>query len=198
MKSVTLVLAENHTWESTGLEQMLRMIRFVNVVAVVEDYEDLLPTIREKLPRALVLDLLLTEDPNDTRVIQLIPTLKHDWPGMKIIAVTNFGNLVEPARHAGADRADLKSNIADTEGYRHLLARLFRIPDSEVISPVELTAKQAQVLKLGSQGLTDKQIAKATNTTRGNIQKHWQKIYTKLGAQNRPEAIALAKDLRII
>jgi DNA-binding CsgD family transcriptional regulator len=59
--------------------------------------------------------------------------------------------------------------------------------------PYGLTPSQLDVLRLLAEGLTNLQIANRRGTTEGTVKVHLDKVYRKLGVQNRTQAILLAK-----
>ncbi len=60
-----------------------------------------------------------------------------------------------------------------------------------------LTQREAQVLALTADGLTNAEIARELSVSAGTVKKHLDNVYQKLGARNRTEAvtIALARNL---
>jgi len=62
----------------------------------------------------------------------------------------------------------------------------------------DLTAREAEVLRLVAAGWTNQQIADALFITRKTASVHVSNIMGKLGATNRGEAVALAQRLGIV
>jgi DNA-binding NarL/FixJ family response regulator len=61
-----------------------------------------------------------------------------------------------------------------------------------------LTRRQREVLGLVADGLSTDQIAAASNISPGTVKSHLQAIFARLGATNRSEAIAIAKDRGVL
>jgi len=59
-------------------------------------------------------------------------------------------------------------------------------------SPEALTERETEVLRLLSQGRTNKQIARSLNTTEQTIKSHVSRILSKLGVQSRTQATLYA------
>jgi DNA-binding CsgD family transcriptional regulator len=55
-----------------------------------------------------------------------------------------------------------------------------------------LTARQVEILRLVADGSTNRQIARALTISEGTTRTHLANIYTKLGASNRTQALAVA------
>jgi DNA-binding NarL/FixJ family response regulator len=77
----------------------------------------------------------------------------------------------------------------------NLAARLIgqRISDNSLEPPIEaLTSREQEVLELMSQGLPNKQIARALQISEHTVKFHISAVFAKLGAASRTEAIGLA------
>jgi len=59
------------------------------------------------------------------------------------------------------------------------------------LSSGRLTPRQAQILALASNGLSDKQIAKRLGVTHRTVRTHFEKLFLDRGIRNRSQAIAL-------
>jgi DNA-binding NarL/FixJ family response regulator len=59
--------------------------------------------------------------------------------------------------------------------------------------PYGLTPSELDVLRLLAEGLTNLQIARRRNCTEGTVKVHLDKVYRKLGVENRTQAILVAK-----
>lgn len=55
---------------------------------------------------------------------------------------------------------------------------------------VELTSREEEVIILMAEGLVDKEIAQKLRISMRTVQSYNVKIYIKLGAKNRPHAVA--------
>lgn len=84
------------------------------------------------------------------------------------------------------------------------LRRTYSVPEHEmgaigaqpIIDP--LTARELEVLRLLKDGHTNQRMADQLIVSPGTVKKHLDNIYQKLGAHNRTEAIARARDLGIL
>ncbi len=59
---------------------------------------------------------------------------------------------------------------------------------------MQLTSREKQVLALAMTGLSDKSIAKWIGVSPRTVNSHLQRIYIKIGAKNRTEAIFRSHD----
>jgi DNA-binding CsgD family transcriptional regulator len=71
-------------------------------------------------------------------------------------------------------------------------------PPSDERGPNDLTAREAEVLRLVAEGWTNQQIAEALFITRKTASVHVSNIMGKLGASNRAEAAAIAHRLGMV
>jgi DNA-binding CsgD family transcriptional regulator len=81
------------------------------------------------------------------------------------------------------------------EGWRTLLLDELpadHLPSVESLLALGLTNRQAQVLRLLASGTSTQTIADQLHLSPATIRKHLENIYTRLGAQSRTEAVAMA------
>jgi len=60
------------------------------------------------------------------------------------------------------------------------------------MSASQLTNRQLEILRSVTRGLTNENIAAQLGITKVCVKKHLTKIFTKIGAANRSEAVAIA------
>jgi LuxR family maltose regulon positive regulatory protein len=70
--------------------------------------------------------------------------------------------------------------------------------DPELTLPEPLSSREVEVLRLLAAGLTNREIAGALSISPETVKRHTAGIYGKLGAGNRTEAAARARDLGIL
>jgi LuxR family maltose regulon positive regulatory protein len=69
-------------------------------------------------------------------------------------------------------------------------------PNSELIEP--LSEREIEVLQLIAQGLSNREVGDRLYLTLNTVKAHSRTIYSKLGVNNRTQAVAKARSLRII
>ncbi len=67
-------------------------------------------------------------------------------------------------------------------------------PMSAHAAPVELTAREREVIELIARGKSDSVIAQTLSLSRNTVRNHVARLYAKIGAHNRSEAIVWARD----
>ncbi len=70
--------------------------------------------------------------------------------------------------------------------------------DHDKINSLEITSREYEVLELISKGFSNKEIADQLFLSESTIKTHVSKLFVKLDAKRRTQAITIAKDLRII
>ena len=63
---------------------------------------------------------------------------------------------------------------------------------------MKLTDREAEVLKLATQGLLNKQIARALGIGEKTVKAHLGRVYERLGVTNRADAVAWALDAELV
>lgn len=105
--------------------------------------------------------------------------------------------LLREAR-AALQRAPLKRGLALYAG-RLLIAAGEAAGDEDQHGLIEpLTPRELQILRLVAQGASNGEIAARLIISPGTVKAHTNRIYGKLGARNRTEAAARARDLALV
>lgn len=74
---------------------------------------------------------------------------------------------------------------------------LYPLPDLQPLVE-ELTERETDVLHLLAEGMTNEEIADALTVATGTIKAHNHHIFGKLGVTNRTQAVARARELRLL
>lgn len=85
-------------------------------------------------------------------------------------------------------------------GYVSRLLAAFPVSSVRGSSPLvePLTRRELEVLRLVAQGASNRAIAESLVVTTGTIKTHVSRIMGKLGARNRTEAVARARELDML
>jgi DNA-binding CsgD family transcriptional regulator len=115
-------------------------------------------------------------------------------PGLLLLATAR---LLRPGSHRAAgrsERADRRDDVAPTT------AATPSTPVDEDLGPPggDLTDREREVLRLLGTGRTHSEIAKDLFVAPGTVKAHVNNIYRKLDARNRTEALAHARELRLV
>lgn len=153
-------------------------------------------------PDVVLMDIHLPDESGITCTARLTEKL----PGLQVIMVTVYKNidLIFQALKAGACGYILKrfrpqeiiQAIAEvraggapmTSEIARMLVQSFRAPS--VVPDAGLTAREAELLELLTEGLSNKEIAQRTSIAAGTVRNHLASIFKKLHVRCRTEAAA--------
>ena len=152
--------------------------------------------------------------------IEATQIIKTKYPQIKIIMLTVFDNdeNIFNAIKAGADGyllkevnpKDLHQGILETLNGGATMTpsiamktlKLFRNPidfqTKNIEEDIKLTTREVEVLEQLAKGLKYNNIAENLFLSTGTVRKHVENIYTKLQVHNKLEAIAKAKNSKLI
>ena len=191
-----LVIADDHPLFLMGLGYALRDQGF-EVLAQASDGLSALSACLKHQPDAALLDVKM---PGMTG-IEVCARLKRDAPGVVSILITTFSEpaIVQAARDAGARGYVSKETPPDdlARQLREIVARpdQSRLPQ---VSVPRLTPRETDVLPLLAQGYSNKEIARSLGVSPDTIKDHLARLYTKLDAGDRTQAVSRARTLGLI
>lgn len=209
---IRVVLADDHAAVRQGVRQFLETSDRIEVIAEAADGVEALHLIQERQPDVAVLDIQMPGHSGIevTRAVRaarlptavLILTAFDDDPYVRAVLEAGANGYVLKT----ADAAEIIQAVADVhEGRsvldpaiaRRLLAQFSRL---EVRSlPTEaLTERELEVLRLTAKGYTNKAIGKQLAISDRTVQGHLAKIYDKLHATSRTEAVMRGVTLGLV
>ena len=149
-------------------------------------------------PDVIVMDLVMPKMGGVKATTEILSKL----PDTRILILTSFGTSEELSRvfSAGATGAILK-NTANSA----LVSSIRRIAKgNRVVSPeienmlaneppiLELSSRQRDILESLTRGLTNNEIAMQFKISPESVKTHIAKLFEKIGAGNRSEAVSIA------
>jgi DNA-binding CsgD family transcriptional regulator len=72
------------------------------------------------------------------------------------------------------------------------------IRDEGRLEALGITPRELEVLELIAQGLSNKEIAARVHVSENTVKTHSSRVFDKLGARRRTQAVQLGKELRLI
>ena len=186
MDKIKVLVADDHAIVRTGLVSLLSRFADIDVVGEASNGS-----------AAVTKSARLMPD-----VVAATAELHERFPEIKILVLTSFGTSEDIAKAlaAGASGALLKS-VPNSE----IVSAIRRIAASKrVVSPEiehmlendppvpDLSPRQRDILESITRGLTNAQIALQLDISPESVKTHIAKLFEKLDAANRSEAVSIA------
>jgi DNA-binding NarL/FixJ family response regulator len=209
---IRVVLADDQRVVREGLGTLLGLIGGIEVVGTAADGHEALALALKFRPDVVLMDLRMPrcDGIEATRLLR-----EHD-AGIKVLVLTTYADdrSVIDALRAGARgyltkdagaaeiRAALERVISgqpaiDPAVQQHLLDAITAGgpgPDAEVAPkfPDGLTAREAEVLRLIAQGLSNAEIADRLMVSQTTVKSHVNHVFAKIGVRARAQAVTYA------
>lgn len=213
----TLVFSE-HTLLRQGLSRLLDEQVSGSSSEEAANLEQALVRIQMSSSRGPQVVLLHVSNPPTTQ-LQTLRTLREVAPSIPVVLLVEAveDEVIVAALQAGAagcldmavDAASLvraldeaaKGEIALSESFARRLARMIGAGRNghERHAPVDaLTAREAEILSLLADGLTNREIASSLFVSESTVRAHLRTVTQKLGVNNRVHAVARALQLGMV
>lgn len=203
---IRIAIVDDHELVREGVRAMLGDDPDFQIVGERDSAEDIADFVSETRPDIVLLDARLPgfSGPEACRILGIT------HPDVRVIILTVYSDdvLVEESIRAGArgyvikdiERFDLKQAIRAV--YRgeavispaiaqRLMDRVRENADSTANLPV-LNERQTQILRLITEGYSNKEIATRVHLSENTVKSHVQDIFAKLKVRNRVEAAITA------
>lgn len=204
---IRVVLAEDHAVVRAGIEQLLQAQHDIEVVGVAVDGVDAIAVARSHKPDVIVMDLSM---PNLDGVAATRRILE-ELPETRVLILTSFSDRerIEDAVDAGAIGYVLKDTEPEdlvkavrsaARGDAPLDPRAAKVlleRRGVARSPMSLTNREAEVLALVANGMTNKLIARRLAISERTVKAHLTKVFQALGVTDRTQAALLAQRMGI-
>ena len=210
--SVTRVLiVDDHAIVRRGIQMLLDTDPAIQIIGEAKDCQDAVRQAKSLQPDVILMDLVMPHGGG----IEAIENIKRYSPDLKIIVLTTFGDesRVKAAMEAGADGYLLKDADGDAllqavhaarqgampihpQVAHHLVRTLTK--REEMNGSASLTEREKEILRLVSQGLSNKAIAQDLSLSVGTVKIHVSHILDKMGVSNRTEASMRALQMGLI
>lgn len=217
MNPIKILIVDDQALFREGLHTLLSVQSDIEVVAEAGNGEEALRLAAQYRPNVILMDLRMPVMDGVTATRRL----RELYPECKVIVLTTFDDdedIFEGMR-AGAVGYLLKDVSSEklfeaihatSRGEYFLLpsitakvmaefSRLSRPApksDFELVDP--LSAREIEILRLVSTGLSNKEIAEKLVIAEGTVKNHLTNILAKLSAKDRMQAVIKARDLGII
>lgn len=213
--------AETHPW-ATGLGQNNSPMIFIEVAHLslaailiaqgtthsLAEAGNLLTSLREfcvqthnvwHLVEIIALEALLFNERGEHQkaLAKLEEAIRHAWPGGYLRVFVDLGTpmqtLLSELRRREVEPGYIDQILESFPSRQTAIAR-----DDQTDLRDLLTQREAEILELLAQRLTNREIAERLVLSTGTVKQHLYNTYQKLNVNNRRQAIAAAKDLGLL
>ena len=198
MEPIKILIADDHAIVRMGLMTLLDAQEGFKVVGAACDGRQAVARALKLRPDVIVMDLVMPKKDG----IAATAELHEKLPTARCIILTSFGTADElrPAIKAGAAGILLKSsaNSKLVSAIRKVAAGKTVIADdvehllSDEEKTPDLSPRQREILESITRGLSNAEIALPLDISDESVKTHMTKLFAKLGAANRSEAVAIA------
>ena len=209
---IRVLLVDDQRVVREGLGTVLGLLEGVDIVGYAVDGEQAVELANTLRPDVVLMDLRMPRCDG----VEATRRIHHHNPEIKVIVLTTFADdrSVLDALRAGA-RGYLTKDASsdqilqalrqvahgqaaiDPAVQHHLLTALTATPPQQPqghdgLLPDGLTEREAEVLRLMAQGLSNGQIAETLFVSQSTVKTHINNLFAKTGARDRAQAVSYA------
>jgi DNA-binding NarL/FixJ family response regulator len=212
-ETITVVLADDQRVVREGLSMVLGLMPDVEVLGSASDGQEAIELVERLAPQVVLMDLRMPRVDGVAATQQI--SERH--PSTKVVVLTTYADdhTVIQALRAGALgfltkdatskqirdalRAAVRGEAAIDPAVQHHLvnsiartAPLAWVPPDQSRLPDGLTPREASVLALIAEGLSNAEIADRLTVSETTVKSHINHLYAKTGARDRAQAVTYA------
>ena len=198
MDNIRVLIADDHAIVRTGLAALLDTEPGIEVVGEAADGAAAVKTALKLRPDVVIMDLMMPVMDG----VEATGQIHAKLPETKVLLLTTstVSDDLSKAIENGATGAITKSmdndilvrTIREVAAGRSAIAKeIAKIISKDPPVP-KLTDRQYEILKYVVKGLSNGEIARQFDIAEITVKNHVTAIFTKLGASNRQEAVAIA------
>lgn len=209
-----VLVADDQTVVREGIVMLLGLLPGIEVVGAAADGEEAVRLVAEHAPHVVLMDLRMPRCDG----VEATRRIRTEYPATEVVVLTTYADddslfaaLQAGARgyltkDAGAEEiaravADVRSGAAglSPQVQRRLLERLSE-PAAQAAQPQPqptalpdgLTAREAQVLALIADGLSNAEIAETLFVSPATVKTHINNLFAKTAVRDRAQAVSYA------
>ncbi|OQQ36303.1 response regulator [Prescottella equi] len=198
---ISVLLVDDHLVVRAGLRALLDSQPDITVIGEADTGEDAVAMAADRSPDVVMMDLALGTGIDGVEAIRRVRAARPDQPVLVFTTYDTDADVVR-ALDAGAigyllkDSApqDIFGAIRDAVAGRSALSPpvASRVLDRMRRPDQALTAREAELLSLLAEGLTNKELGKRLFISEATVKTHLAHIYAKLGVDSRAAAVSIA------
>lgn len=193
-----VLIVDDHALVRRGLVSLLATSEDLEVVGEAEDGEAAVRLAAELAPDVVLMDLSMP----GTGGVEAMRRIRAADPDVRLLVLTSFGNhrWIMDAIEAGADGYLLKHSEPEVilSGIRQVLrgeapldpraARVLLTSREGQEPSAHLTEREEEVLRMVTEGLANKAIARRLGIAERTVKAHLTHIFQRLGVTDRTQA----------
>jgi two-component system response regulator NreC len=206
---IRLLLVDDHEVVRTGLRMLLENKEDLIICGEASTASEALTLIPETIPDVVIMDITLP----DMTGIEVTRIIKEKYPDIHVVALTihedeqYFFEMLKagasgyvPKRAAPEDLITAIQSAFTGDIYLYPTLAKALVSDfiqrthfePEQISQGELTPREAEILPLIAEGLSNEEIASALSISKHTVARHRENIMSKLNLHTRSELVKYA------
>lgn len=208
-RDARVVVADDQTVVREGIVMLLGLLPGIEVVGAAGDGDEAVALVAQLAPDVVLMDLRMPRCDG----VEATRRIRSKYPGTQVVILTTYADdeSLFPALKAGA-RGYLTKDAGGDEIVRavedvlsgdaglspkiqrRLLERLSEpAPAPAPVAPPDgITAREAEVLGLIAEGLTNQEIARALHVSTATVKTHINNLFAKTGLKDRAQAVRYA------
>ncbi|MEU0279855.1 response regulator transcription factor [Streptomyces sp. NPDC006195] len=204
-----VIVADDQSVVREGIVMLLGLLPGIEVVGAARDGEEAVALVAELAPDVVLMDLRMPRCDG----VEATRRIRAEHPGTQVVVLTTYADddSLFAALRAGA-RGYLTKDAGGEEivravddvlagqaglapaVQRRLLDRVTASPAAPAPAelPDGLTAREAEVLSLVAEGLSNKEIAQRLHIGAATVKTHINNLFAKTGVRDRAQAVRYA------
>lgn len=198
MRKTSVMIVDDHSVVRMGLIAIINLEKDLMVCGEAENGAEAVQSAVRLKPDVIVMDLVMSDMDGAEATSEVLKV----YPLAKILILTTFGTSDDLRRAiasgaigavtkniSNAELADAIRKTAVGEGY--FSQEIRQTLEESAVKPT-FTSRQMEVIDSITRGLSNDDIAIQLGLSKTRVKQHLNEIYSKLGAANRAEAVAVA------
>ena len=201
--AIRVLVADDQRVVREGLVVLLELLAGIEVVGAASDGEQAVALATELRPQAVLMDLRMPRMDG----VAATRRLRERDPEIRVIALTTYDDEQSVVQALRAGARGYLTKDAGAEEIRQALEAVVRgeaaidpavqhhLVDALATAgtlPDGLTPREAEVLSLIAEGLSNAEIAHRLVVSEATVKSHINHLFTKIGARDRAQAVTYA------